>query len=106
MLDLQPRVHLEEIEAFVLPGDKFDRTGVVVSDGFGKRDRLLAHLVARRWVKQRRWGFLNHFLITSLNRAFAFAEMNNVAVLVAKHLNFDMTGVGDEFLDKDALIAK
>jgi hypothetical protein len=27
MLDLQPRIHLEEIERAVLPGDEFDRAG-------------------------------------------------------------------------------
>src|SRR6202030_753871 len=41
MLDLQPRVHFEEIEAAILPGDELDGAGAVVADGFGQRYRLL-----------------------------------------------------------------
>ncbi len=33
MLDLQPRVHLEEIEAAVLVEQELDRAGVGVADG-------------------------------------------------------------------------
>ena len=46
VLDLQPRVHLEKIKALVLAGDEFDGAGRIVAHGFGKRDRLLAHLAA------------------------------------------------------------
>ena len=53
MLDLQPRVHLEEVEAPVLAGDELDRAGGVVADRLGERDRLLAHRRARRLVEQR-----------------------------------------------------
>ena len=43
MLDLQPRVHLEKVEALVLRGDELDGAGRVVADRLGERDRLLAH---------------------------------------------------------------
>ena len=48
MLDLQAGVHLEEIEAAVLPRDELDGAGGIVSDRLGERDRLLAHLSPRR----------------------------------------------------------
>ncbi len=32
MLDLEPGVHLEEVEALVLPGDELDRAGGIVAD--------------------------------------------------------------------------
>ena len=54
MLDLQPRVHLQKIEAAVLGGDELDRAGAVVADGLGERDRLLAHF--RRASRRRAAG--------------------------------------------------
>jgi hypothetical protein len=106
MLDLQPRVHLEEEEAAVLPGDELDRARAVVADRLRQRDRLFAHLLSGRLVEQRRRGLLDDFLITALDRAFAFAEIDDVAVLVAEHLNLDVARIDDEFLDEHAVVAE
>src|SRR6516162_1076336 len=106
MLDLQPRVHFQKIEAAILAGDELDGAGAVVADGLGQRDRLLAHLLARRIVEQRARRLLDDFLVAALDRAFALAEINDVAVLVAQHLDLDVAWIGDEFFDKDAIIAE
>ena len=106
MLDLQPRVHLQEIEAAVLPGDEFDRAGAVVADRLGERDRLLAHPGPRLRVEQRARRFLDDLLVAALDRALALAEMDHVAVLVAQDLDFDVARIGDEFLDEDAIVAE
>ena len=106
MLDLQPRVHLEEVEALVLAGDEFDRAGGIVVHGFGQRDRLLAHLAAGGLVEQRRRRFLDHLLVAALDRTFALAEIDHVAMLVAQHLDLDVAGIDDEFLDEDAVVAE
>ena len=106
MLDLQPRVHFEEEEALVLAGDEFDGAGGIVMNRFGERDRLLAHFGARRLVEQRRGRFLDDFLVAALDRTFALAEIDHVAVLVAEHLDFDMARIDDEFLDEDAVVAE
>ena len=106
MLDLQPRVHLEEVEALVLAGDEFDRAGGIVVHGFRQRDRLLAHLAAGGLVEQRRRRLLDHLLIAALDRTFALAEIDHVAMLVAEHLDFDVAGIDDEFLDEDAVVAE
>src|SRR5262245_21320247 len=106
MLDLQARIHLQEIKAFVLPGDKLDRTGAVVTDGLGKRDRLLPHLLARCCIEQWTGCLLDHLLIAALDRAFALAEVDDISMFVAEHLDFDVTRVGDKFFDKDALVAE
>ena len=106
MLDLQPRVHFEEVEAPVLAGDELDGPGRVVADRLGERDRLLAHFLARRDVEQRAGRFLHDLLIAALDRAFALAEMDDVAVLVAQHLDLDMTRIDDEFLDEDPVVAE
>ena len=106
MLDLQPRVHLQEVEALVLSGDELDRAGAVVADGYSQRDRLLAHFLAGRFVEQRARRFLDDFLVAALDRAFALAEIDDMAVLVAQHLDLDMARIGDEFLDEDAVVAE
>ena len=78
----------------------------VVADGFRQRDRLLAHLLAGGGVEQRARGLLDHLLIAPLDRAFALAEINDVAVLVAQHLDLDVARIGDEFLDEHAVVAE
>src|SRR6185503_19221571 len=51
-------------------------------------------------VQQRRRRLLDDFLVAALDRALALAEINHIAVLVAKHLNFDMARIRDELLMK------
>src|SRR6185312_8868597 len=92
MLDLQPRVHLEEEEALVLTGDELDRAGGIVIHGPCKCDGLLAHLAAGALIEQRRWCLLDHLLIAALDRAFALAEIDHMAMLVAQYLDFDVPG--------------
>ncbi len=106
MLDLQSCVHLEEVKAFVLPRDKLDSPRAVVTDRLGKRDRLIAHLLSCRRIKQRTWRLFDHLLIAPLDRAFALAKVDDVAVLVAKHLDFDVARIGDEFLDEYPFVAE
>ena len=106
MLDLKPRVHLEEIEIAVLVDDELDRAGGVVADGLGQRDGLRAHRRAGLGVDERARRLLDHLLIAALDRAFALAEMDDVAVLVAEHLNLDMARLLDIFLDEHAVVAE
>src|SRR5208282_2996278 len=56
--------------------------------------------------EQRARRFLDDLLVAALDRALALAEINNVAVLVAQHLDFDVARIGDEFFDEDAIIAE
>src|SRR6185312_16063418 len=106
MLDLQPRVHLQEVEALVLRGDELDRARRVVADRFRERDGLRSHRRARLLVEQRRRRLLDHLLIAPLDRALALAEVDDIAVLVAEHLDFDVAGIGDELLDEHAVVAE
>ena len=106
MLDLEPRVHLQEIELAVLVDDELDGAGRVVADGLGQRDGLGAHGLARLGVDERARRLLHDLLVAPLDRAFALAEMNDVAMLVAEHLNFDMARLLDIFLDEHAVVAE
>src|SRR3974390_1555243 len=106
MLDLQARIHLQEIKAAVLSGAEFDGAGAVITDRLRQRDRLLTHGSAGLGVKQRARRFLDDLLIAALDSALALAEINDVAALVAEHLNFDVARIGDEFLDEHAVVAE
>ncbi len=106
MLDLETRIHLQEIEIAPLVGDELGRARGVVAHGLGECHRLRAHGRARLLVEQRRGRFLDHLLVAALNGAFALAQVNDVAVLVAQHLDLDVARIEDEFLDEDARIAE
>ena len=106
MFDLQARVHLQEEERSVLSGDELDRAGAVVADGLGEGDRLLAHRAARLLVEQRRRRLLDHLLVAALDGAFALAQVDDIAVLVAEHLDLDVARVDDELLDEHAVVAE
>src|SRR5262249_43496996 len=106
MFDLKPRVHLKEIEVPVLVDDELHRASRVVADSLGERHGFSAHGGACLVVDERARRLLNHLLIAALDRAFALAEMDDIAVLVAEHLNFDMARLPDIFLDENAVVAK
>ena len=61
---------------------------------------------AGRFVEQRARRFLDDLLVAALDRAFALAQMDDMAVLVAQHLDLDVARIGDEFLDEDAVVAE
>ena len=90
MLDLQARVHLEEVELAVGTHQALDRAGrVVVHRGrglHGHRAEALAQLV----VDDGRRTLLDDLLMAALQRAFALADVDDVAVLVADDLHFDV----------------
>ena len=106
MLDLQAGVHFEEVEALVLAGDKLHRAGGIIIDRLGESHRLRAHRGAGRGIEQGRRRLLDDLLIAALDRTFALAEMNHIAVAVAEHLDFDVARIDDEFLDEHAVVAK
>src|SRR5262249_3207129 len=106
MLDLQPRVHLEEVELAIAADDEFHGAGGLIFHRARESHRLLAHRLACRIVEKRRRRFLDHLLVAALDRALALAEIDDVAVRVAQHLDLDVARLGDELLDEDAIVAE
>ena len=111
MFDLQPRVHLHEPDAVRAQtircvGDEFDCASTDIVDGFCRFHRDRAKLCACGLIHARRWGFLDHFLVTALERAVAFEQMDDVAVRVAKHLHLNMARALDIFFDQDMGVAE
>src|SRR4051812_14549881 len=110
MLDLQPRVHFEEVEALAAGvgavDDQLDRARAIIADRPRQRDRLLAHRLAHLGRDERRRRFLDDLLVATLDGAFALAEIDDVAVLVAEHLDLDVARRLDELLEEHAVVAE
>ena len=105
MLDLHPRVHLDEEELPVLV-QELDRSGADVakfSHGLGDNS---ADAVALFRVQSRGGTFLPYLLVATLKRAVALAKVNGAALRVAEHLNFDVTRLGEVFLQIYGIIAE
>src|SRR5258706_3132034 len=103
MLDLDARVHLDEIKLAVLV-EKFERACAAVFHRLAGIHAALAHLGALLGADARRWRFFHDLLVATLHRTVALAEAHHVAEVVADHLEFDMAGPLEEFLHVDLVI--
>src|SRR5919201_4870330 len=99
MLHLEPRVHLEKVEAPVAVDEEFERAGVRIADRLRALDRGGDQPVLRRVRQARRRGFLDQLLMTSLDRAFALVEMDDATVPVAEHLDLDVPSLAEIALE-------
>ena len=90
VLDLQPRVHLEEVELAVLE-EHLDGAGVQVAARDRDLHRRLTHRAARRVGDGGRGRLFDQLLVPALRRAVAIAEVDGVAVRVAEDLELDVT---------------
>ena len=57
-------------------------------------------------VSKRRGAFFDHLLVAPLDRAIAFAEMDDVAMLVGHDLKLDVMRVHDQLFDVDLAVAE
>ena len=110
MLDLDPRIHLDEdVLAHILPFG-FDqelhsaRAGVV--DRFGKTHRVVAQRLSQfgRNVRSRR--DFDDLLVPPLNRAIALEQMDGVALGVGEDLYLDMPRASYGLLNKRSRITE
>ena len=106
VLDLEPRVHLEEIEAAVSVHEELDRPGVDVAGRLRDPAGGLAHALAHRAVHARRGRFLDELLVPALDRALALAQMDDAPVGIGQHLHFHVPGLGQAALEVDGAVAE
>ena len=106
MLDLKARVHFKKIEIALGIDDELDRPGRAIADGACQRHRLFAHFRARHLIEKRAWAFLQYFLVAALDRTFALAQIQHLAVAVGQHLDFDVARAFDVFFDEHAVVAE
>src|SRR5712691_5811605 len=105
MLDLQPGIHLEEVELRALD-DELHGARIDVPDRPGARERGRGEplLEARGQVGGR--TLLDQLLVSALDGALALVEMHDPSLRVTEDLNFDMAGLGETALDEEGGRAK
>jgi hypothetical protein len=105
VLDLDARVHLDEVEGAVLV-QKLHRAGARIAEFLhGGRDGR-ADALALLGVERRGGAFLPHLLMAALERAVALAEMDGVALAVAHHLDLDMARLRQVLFEIDRVVAE
>src|SRR4029453_15144972 len=85
VLDLEPRVHLEEVEGVALD-QKLHGPRVAVPRRPGGAQPRLVETAPERGRQRRRRTLLDQLLVPPLNRAVTLVEVDQGAVLVAEHL--------------------
>src|SRR3954447_24483758 len=89
MLDLDPRVQLEEVA--LPPGDEeLGGAGVAVADRAGEALRGVEELGPELRVDRRRRRLLEHLLVAALDGAGALADRRHLAVRVGEELHLDV----------------
>ena len=108
VLDLKPGVHLHEEELVrVRRGhNEFDGACTDVVDAAGGVTSGGADTGAGGLVQQRGWRFLDDLLMAALQAALPLTEVNDVAVAIGKHLDFDVPGHQNEPLQEQRVVAE
>ncbi|CFK91655.1 Uncharacterised protein [Burkholderia pseudomallei] len=106
MLDLDARVHLDEVELAARVVEQIlERARAAIAHLPRETRRRCAQRIAQRGRERRRRRFLENLLAPPLQRAFAFEQMNNV-LAVAQDLHFDVPRARDEAFEIDAAVAE
>lgn len=106
VLDLDPRVHLDED---VLPGtvdQELDRPRTAVADPSGEGYGVGAQAVPDLRCQPLGGCHFDHLLVASLDGAVAFVQMHHVAVRVGEDLDLDVPGFDHRALDEDGRISE
>ena len=112
VLDLHPRVHLQEKELVAgfasigLLHQELDRADVVVADGLGGVDGRPPHRVAHLGGQGRARALLDELLVPALDRAVPLPQVDGVPVLVAQDLDLHVPGARQVALQVDGPVAE
>src|SRR5207248_6524582 len=93
VLDLQPRVHLHEVELAAIE-QELDGARTHVADLARDHERRGAQPLAQRLGEPRRRRLLDELLMAALRRAVALAQVYEIAAAVGEHLHPDLTQRG------------
>jgi hypothetical protein len=106
MLDLDPRVHLDEEELLARGVDEeLHRAGAPVADFVAQGDGGLVEPAARGVREPGRRRLLDHLLAPPLEGALALVQVDR-PLTVAEHLDLDVASGGDEALDIDPRVVE
>ena len=106
MFHLDAGIHLEEIELAVLREQELTGPRVHVPRRARRGDGRVAHPLAQLGRDGDARGFLDHLLVTPLDRALTFAERDAVAVHVSEDLDLDVPRPLDVLLHVDGVVTE
>ena len=107
VFDLEARVGFEKEEfARVFVEEELDGAGRAVGECPGQAQSGLSHGFAQGDIDPGRRRLLDDLLVAPLDRALAFAQVDEVAVGVAEHLDLDVPRPPDIALEKDPVVAE
>ena len=107
VLDLDARVHLDEIEGVgVGVHEELHRAGMGVLGGTGELEGRVAQLGSARVGKIGCRGALDHLLVAPLHRAVALEDVHQGAMGVAQHLHLDVARTAHQFLQIHLVVAE
>ena len=108
VFDLQPGVHLQEVELAVVVGKELHRPRTGVADRAGGQpggvEQPGPH--ARYALDQGRRRFLDDLLMAALDRAFPLADRPHRAVGIGHHLDLDVVAGGQVALAEHRGVAE
>src|SRR5437660_2585259 len=105
MFHLQAGIHLKEVKLPVFIKHKLYGARIHIASRLSDTNGGMAHLGTQGGIEGNRGTFFDDLLVPSLNRAFALPKMDQIAVLIAQHLDLDMTRTLDQPFQKNGLIA-
>ncbi len=105
MFDLHAGVHLDEVELAVFV-EELQRAGTAVAHFAAGSDAAIADGLALLQADARSRRFFDDFLMSALQRTIALAQVNDVAVMIREHLDFDVPGFLQEFLHVYLVVAE
>ena len=106
VLDLDPRVHLDEVVVAVGAEQELHRAGVAVADLGREPYGVRTHPLAEVGVEVGRRGDLDDLLVPPLDRAVALEEVDHVALGVGEDLHLDVPRVDHGLLDEHGRVAE
>ncbi len=99
VLDLEARVHLEEVETAVPVDEELDGPGVAVTASTSNSQGCVPDRLSLAIGEAHGRCLLDELLVAALDRAVALAEVQLVAVIVDDDLSFDVPRILQVLLD-------
>src|SRR5210317_758968 len=106
MFNLQASVHLHEIEATICIKQELYSPCTDVTNRLGGIHSSSPHQAAQMLIQPGGGGLFNDLLMPTLDRAVPFKEVYDIALIISKDLNFNVTWSFEIFLQQDVIIAE
>ena len=99
-------INFDKVEFFIRCNKEFDRAGIDIVDVLHELDRRGTDVMAKLFRQGEGRSDFDYLLVTALNRAVTFKQVNDIAVFIAHNLNFDVLRVNDAFFQINFVVAE